>query len=394
MRILFVNDGVGDDGGVQRYLEAVAGTLRRRGHAVALLHLDRLRAPGDSPVGADAAHFCIAELGVEAAVAAALAWQPTVVFSHNNRALDAERLLCARAPVVKMMHAYSGTCIGGQKMHSFPQRVACDRRFGFACVLLYLPRHCGQASVHALTAQYGWAREQRAIWNGYRRVVVASEHMRREYERNGVPTSRLAVNPLFATVVPAQPAPAPSEFGILFLGRMTTLKGGDQLIRAVHLATRRMGRPVRLTMAGDGPARGAWERLSATLGVGAMFPGWVTGAQRDDLYRAASLVAVPSLWPEPFGLTGLEAGAYGVPAAAFNVGGISAWLRDGDNGWLVGPKAGAPGLARALVEAASDPARLAERRSGARRAAEYLSLDRHVAALETLLAGVAREAAS
>ncbi|MDE3217287.1 MAG: hypothetical protein KGO03_12835, partial [Gemmatimonadota bacterium] len=92
MRILFVNDGVGDAGGVQRYLEAVAGAMRRRGHAIALLHLDRLRAPDDSPVGAEAAHFCIAELGTERAVAAAVSWRPTVVFSHNMRALDADRL--------------------------------------------------------------------------------------------------------------------------------------------------------------------------------------------------------------------------------------------------------------------------------------------------------------
>ncbi|MDE3053566.1 MAG: glycosyltransferase family 4 protein [Gemmatimonadota bacterium] len=394
MRILFVNDGVGDAGGVQRYLEAVAGAMRRRGHAIALLHLDRLRAPDDSPVGAEAAHFCIAELGTERAVAAAVSWRPTVVFSHNMRALDADRLLCARAPVVKMMHAYSGTCIGAQKMHSFPRRVACDRRFGFGCVLLYFPRHCSEGSVHALASHYAWAREQRAIWDGYRRVIVASDHMRREYERNGIPAGRLATNPLFASDVPAQPAPAPQEFGILFLGRMTALKGGDQLVRAAHLASRQIGQPVRLTMAGDGPARRAWERLSATLGVNAEFPGWVTGTRRDALYHAASLVAVPSLWPEPFGLTGLEAGAHGVPAVAFDVGGIRAWLRDGENGWLVDPRSGARGMARALVEAWNNPGGLAERRSGARRVAERLSLDRHVTALETLLAEAGREAAT
>ncbi len=394
MRILIVNDGVGDVGGVQRYLEAVSAALRARGHDLALLHLDRLRRAEDSPVGTDARHFCIMDLGAEGAVSAALAWPPDVVFSHNMRALDVERRLCGRAPVVKLMHGYFGTCISGQKMHAFPRQVACDRRFGAGCAALYLPRHCGQWSVRALTAQYGWVREQRVVWRGYRHVVVASEHMRREFERNGVPGDRLTVNPLFAADLPAEPAPPPSEFRVLFLGRMTSLKGGDRLIHAVHVAADRSGSAIRLTMAGDGPARGAWEALSAQLGVNAEFPGWVDDAGRDALCREASLIAVPSVWPEPFGLTGLEAGAYGVPAVAFDVGGIATWLHEGENGWLVEARTGAPGLARALLDAQSDPARLAERRVGARRMAERLSLARHVSALEGLLHRVAREAAA
>lgn len=394
MRILLVNDGVGDVGGVQRYLEATAAALRARGHELALLHLDRLRRPADSPVGAGSAHFCIAELGAERAASAGIAWRPDVVFSHNMRELQVERQLCERSAVVKMMHGYFGTCIGAQKMHAFPRRVACDRRFGAACLALYLPRHCGQWSMHALTTQYAWAREQRAVWGGYRRVMVASEHMRREFERSGVPGDRLAVNALFAADPPAEAAPSPAEFRVLFLGRMTPLKGGDALIRAVHLARRQSGHAIRLTMAGDGPARPAWEALSAQLGVSAEFPGWVDDAQRDALCRAASLIAVPSLWPEPFGLTGLEAGAYGVPAVAFDVGGIATWLHDGENGWLVDAGTGANGLARALDEAQSDQARLAERRVGARRMAERLSLARHVSALEALLQQVAGEAAA
>ena len=43
---------------------------------------------------------------------------------------------------------------------------------------------------------------------------------------------------------------------------------------------------------------------------------------------------VPSIWPEPFGQVGPEAGLYGVPAAAFAVGGTPSWLTDGVNGRL------------------------------------------------------------
>ena len=391
MRILLANDGVGDPGGVQRYLEGISSALRARGHELALLHLDPVRSPSDSPIGPAGAHFCAADRGVDGAVQAGMAWRPHVVFSHNMRALDVDRLLCSRAPVVKMMHGYFGTCIGGQKMHAFPHRVACERTFGASCRVLYLPRRCGAWGVHAMAVQYAWARAQQEAWGGYRSVVVASDHMRREYQRNGMAGDRLVVNPLFTTDLPEQAAAAPADFRVVFLGRMTPLKGGDHLVRAVSMASRSLGAPIRLTMAGDGPARAAWARLSESLGVAAEFPGWVGERQRRALYRSASLVAVPSLWPEPFGLTGLEGGAFGAAAVAYNVGGISTWLHDGENGWLIDPHSGPDGLARAIVHAASEPETLAERRRGARLVAEHLSLERHVAALEILLRGSSAE---
>src|SRR5205814_5297792 len=46
---------------------------------------------------------------------------------------------------------------------------------------------------------YRWAREQRTLLPCYRAIVVASEHMKREFVRNGVPPSQIHVNPLFPT---------------------------------------------------------------------------------------------------------------------------------------------------------------------------------------------------
>ena len=43
---------------------------------------------------------------------------------------------------------------------------------------------------------------------------------------------------------------------------------------------------------------------------------------------------MPSVWPEPFGLVGLEAVSAGIPVAAFDVGGVREWLAPGVNGAL------------------------------------------------------------
>ena len=52
-------------------------------------------------------------------------------------------------------------------------------------------------------------------------------------------------------------------------------------------------------------------------------------------YNSAAVVVVPSRWQEPFGLIGGEAYSYFKPVIAFDVGGISEWLKDKETGFLV-----------------------------------------------------------
>lgn len=395
MRILFANDGIGDAGGVQTYLAAVMPALAARGHEVALLHLDRVRGAEGSPAPEGATHVCIADLGIDSALAEVRRWRPGVVFSHNMRPLEVERRLVGELPVVKMMHGYFGTCIGGQKTHLFPRAEPCDRTFGPACLALYLPRRNGRLSLPYISEQWRWANDQQALFGRYAAVVTASGHMRREYVRNGVAPGRAHAIPLFSTLVPGDESAPPAAFGVLFLARMTRLKGGDVLIRAVARAQDSIGRSIPLTMGGDGPQRAEWEELARTLGVAVRFPGWVDTDERLRLFREASLLAVPSVWPEPFGLVGLEAGSQGVPAVAFDVGGIGEWLSDGVNGRLVrGDPPRVSALAEVLAWAASNPETIAAMRPAARAAAARMSLDAHVVRLEEVLAAGAKSALS
>src|SRR4029077_4396641 len=70
----------------------------------------------------------------------------------------------------------------------------------------------------------------------------------------------------------------------------------------------------------------------------------------------ASVVALPSVWPEPFGLVGIEGFAAGRPAVATATGGLGDWLADGISGLLV-PPGDHRALARALDELLSDTER-------------------------------------
>ena len=96
------------------------------------------------------------------------------------------------------------------------------------------------------------------------------------------------------------------------------------------------------------------------------FAGWLNTEKKLDLLREADLIAVPSLWPEPFGLVGIEAGCYGVPAVGFAVGGIPDWLIPGQTGELApGDPPTAAGLSEAIVRALADPSHYRRLSAGA-----------------------------
>jgi glycosyltransferase involved in cell wall biosynthesis len=385
MKVLIANDGVSDVGGVQAYLDAVIGALECRGHALAVAYCTD---SGGAEVSASTRRlprFQLAGAGRADAIADVRRWAPDVCFSHNMHDLAVDRSLGATAPVVKFMHGYFGTCIGGQKMKAFPGPSVCDRVFGPACAALYLPRRCGQLSPAPLVLGWRWARSQRSLFGTYAAIVVASDYMKREYVRNGCDARGVYVNPLFPTNIPDRdPAPGPPEPHVAFLGRMTKLKGGDLLIRAVRHAADRLSRPIELTMIGDGPQRREWEALASRLNVAATFTGWLSGGDRWRPLRRASLIALPSLWPEPFGLVGLEAGALGVPAVAIAAGGVGQWLRDGVNGVAVPSPATERSLGDALASVLADREKLASLRLGAHRVAEQMTLGDHTDRLERI----------
>jgi glycosyltransferase involved in cell wall biosynthesis len=95
--------------------------------------------------------------------------------------------------------------------------------------------------------------------------------------------------------------------------------------------------PFECLVLGDGNHRAHCEALSVRLGLAdrVKFAGFVPQAEIATYYRDASLAVMSSVWPEPFGATGLEAMRCGLPVVAFNAGGIREWLIDGWNGFLV-----------------------------------------------------------
>jgi glycosyltransferase involved in cell wall biosynthesis len=382
-------------GGVETYLRALLPLLADRGHEVAVLHeraASREREAIDG-LAREAPAWCVERAGREA-VDAAARWRPDVAYVQGLESPDVEEDVAGRLPSVLFAHNYHGACVSGTKRHAFPVARPCGRGFGPGCLLHYYPRRCGGLDPRTLFRLYGLQARRRALLRRYRAVAVASRHMAEEYRRLGLPAERLRVLPLFAPGAepdagpPAAMAHPPDPPGrVLMMGRLTDLKGGRMLVEAMRRAQGRLGRPLRLTVAGDGPERGAMEAAARRAGVRAEFTGWVGPERRTPLMRDADLLAVPSVWPEPFGLVGIEAGCVGLPAAAFNVGGVRDWLRPGESGELApGDPPTANGLAAAMVRALADAGRLARLRVGAWEVARGFGAGRHLDGLERILA--------
>lgn len=120
------------------------------------------------------------------------------------------------------------------------------------------------------------------------------------------------------TTLPELPSPHQfnSPLQLLTLGRLAPKKRVDLAIRAVAALHAREV-PVRLTVAGGGPERGALSRLAQELGVEdeVAFIGEVSGTAKKSAYLSADLFVLPSE-DENFGIVIAEALAHGLPVIA------------------------------------------------------------------------------
>lgn len=391
MRLLLANWHRGIVGGAERYLQSLIPELLTRGHDVAVLH--GVDAPPDQPTidpaDAQLPAWCVGRLGVQGALRAIDEWKPSVIYAHGSELPELDEALVARYPAVMFAHGYYGTCETGSKCHSFPRPRPCARTLGPMCLVLHYPRRCGGLNPRTMLSNFGAQSRRRAVLPRYRAVLVASRHMEREFGRHGVASDRLHLVPLPPPgMAPDKVAPIAraSSGTIMMAGRLTTLKGGGHLIRAAPRAARALGCALRLSVAGAGPDRAALEEQAREHGVAADFHGWVSADRLIALMRQADLLAVPSVWPEPFGLVGIEAGCVGLPAVAYQLGGIADWLMPGTSGELApGDPPTVDGLAEAIVRALRDPARHAALRRGAWETARRFTMDAHMRLLEPLL---------
>jgi glycosyltransferase involved in cell wall biosynthesis len=196
---------------------------------------------------------------------------------------------------------------------------------------------------------------------------------------------RFAVPPTAARDALGLPPGAPV---IAMIGRLVSAqKGQDLLLRAMS-EIRRHCPEALLLIVGDGPDRAALESLARKLGLAAAVRFF---GHRDDIpafLAASQVVAVPSVVAEAFGLTALEGMAAGRPVVAFASGGLPELIRHGETGFLV-PKGDVAGLASAIQQLLTDPARRERLGAAGRRVAAGFTTEARVDALSDIYERIA-----
>lgn len=186
---------------------------------------------------------------------------------------------------------------------------------------------------------------------------------------------------------------AADAFVFLSVGRLEQNKGFDVLADALGRAvvdSPLSDRTWRWVIVGTGPFRRDIEAVIDRHGL-AKCVVWAGRASEHDLhawYESASLFVHPTRY-EGSSLVTLEAMAHRRAVIATRAGGIPDKVQAGINGWLVEPD-DAPGLAAAVIDAASDRARLTEMGARGRAIVEAhfawpVLADQHIALYQSLV---------
>jgi glycosyltransferase involved in cell wall biosynthesis len=184
-------------------------------------------------------------------------------------------------------------------------------------------------------------------------VITVSEYTAgRIGEQLHVPRDRVTICPPGAPPWSRRPS-QPPDGPVLFMGTIEPRKNVPMLLRAyAELLSRRPDVPP-LTLAGNvAPACvGVLEDINRPPLAGRVrHVGYVSGRERERLYREASMLVLPSL-EEGFGLPALEAMTIGLPVIVSNRGALPEVV--GDAGFVVDPEDHA-GLAAAMERLLTD----------------------------------------
>jgi len=293
-------------------------------------------------------------------------FRPDVVHLHNIYHQLSPSILRAPAraavPVVMTVHDYKLVC---PTYRLLSHGTLCEACVG-GRVWEATRRRCQGGSLTSsalLTLESGLHRALRA-YGPVQRFIAPSRFLAERLRRGGVHPDRVRQlnNPIDTAAVTVRSG---AGEGFVSIGRLAPEKGVDTAIRAVGLLD-----GATLTVAGDGPERGALEALAGQVAPGRVtFTGQLDAAAVATLNRSARAAVAVARWHENMPLSALETMGAAVPLVVSGLGGLPELVTDGVNG-LVVPHDDPAALAAALRTLLDNPDRAVALGEAARRTME------------------------
>ncbi len=350
MNILVASEYAGFLGGVEQNIAYTARALRQRGHHLALAYQKTTSQRSQEFLQLFDEHQ---QVGQNLSTAD---WKrvPQLVYLHRWPSVEPWLQVCRSSgwPLLRMVHDHDLTCPRRHKYFAWNSR-ACSLPAGWHCWLDLAFLQSGPR----LRPLAPFFRELQ-LHHQVDRILVASQSMLAELLSNGLASSKLRLIPPCVPGVDQTPGEPSAELDspeLLYVGQLIKGKGVDLLIRA--LAEVCLKRPqTRLRLVGQGNAQAGLEKLVRRLGLRNQveFAGFLSPAKIQSAYAGCQFLVVPSRWPEPFGMIGLEAAHHAKAVVAFAVGGIPDWLCHAETGLLVADQ-DVSGLFRAILHLLENP---------------------------------------
>jgi glycosyltransferase involved in cell wall biosynthesis len=348
MRILFLNSYQAVHGGAERLLYDTSAELAARGHKVSIIvahddrrspnpemwparinryHVPELMIPHtdrynynrlrNTPQYRDTIRYLQDILDIE---------EPDLIHVHNFPRIEVLNEVRVKVPVVRTIHSYENLC--GNHLKRFPDGSICTRKLGPAC-----ESNCGVTETFKAMRVRA---ENRMMRNEFKKLIAISSYIKEVLVANDFPPAKIAVLNNFTRLYP-KPLNVPEENIVLYAGRLTPEKGLLELVESISLTKTHP----KLLVAGKDAVLGRSNyqktvlEAAASRGVDIEFLDWCAGDDLRRAYQRAKVVAFSSIWPEPFGLVGIEAMMQGKPVVGFDCGGVRDWLQHGKTGFLV-----------------------------------------------------------
>ncbi len=240
-------------------------------------------------------------------------------------------------PVVRSMHEPRIVCPGQGKFWRKTERI-CNIPFGLHCFYhAYKEGCCNRHPKRLLEAYSNVSFETTEGNKGYKAIIAMSAYMIEEAIKVGYNRDKLLLNPYFTPIVEEENESMVNDNtkSLLFVGRLSKTKGVHYFIKS-GIALLDKGYNIQLDIVGDGNDIMYFQSLvSEEYKDRITFHGWKAAEEIQLLLKKSYIMIFPSIYPEAFGISGIEAMMQGKPVVGFDVGGVSTWLKHTETGFLV-----------------------------------------------------------
>jgi len=374
MRILWINEESSFIGGCESYIFNTVAWLNQKNIHSILLY-DPLKASDVAFMNCFEKAFPIVDLESQ------LAEIPhDVIYVHQVRDLKIlEVLTKAKAPTIRFLHDHELFCLRGSRLPIF-SNTACERNLD-CCYPFKGTVVRDKDSIFGLRFKtLASLKKLQAANFKFDATVVASEYMKKQ-------ASSIGFSEECVHHIPLYPYQKEESFSItyenakhfLFVGQLVRAKGVDVLLKAFsHLP-----QEYTLSIAGAGRQEEKYKNLASKLKLDGRvkFLGYLSQADLSKIYCSCYCLVLPSRWPEPFGLVGIEAMHAGACVIGSEIGAIPEWLQNKKTGLLVPPN-DPELLAEAIFKVGENP-QLGKQLGAAGKAYcdAYFSVEKHTDAL-------------